>query len=413
MRKASPFKWTETYDASSNLFDADNVSKAQTKLMEHLFVDKKQKSLSLAKWYEQNSITDLGLYGGLGLISPLEYNFFKNHLLDWELDFVNQYKEREEAAEIQDEKTGTKILVLDSEEQMPDFSLSNLIRGWSFDAHENLFLRLERPLKMMPKLTEALSMENLRTDKSKWISVLDELTCREDCPKDERGCWEALNQMVSDKMEAPFEVPLKSARLAMEKLNCFQIYRALADINDYAHNPVVKQRVKGKFASYRLKHHATRVKTALNFLKEKKMIKGAFLDLVCSLSPEKREAKTLELKRAALSAFLSDLLRASPDEDWLNRLYASSLVYFDPLFRELGTPVVSMKSRVAPNKSGKDVHIRQIDISFDESDSLKKISKSQETSIRLGQLLLDDGLVEQKTTKKPQVPLRRRKGLER
>ena len=413
MREASPFKWTETYDASSNLFDADNVSETQKKMSERLLMDEDNKIVSLPKWYDKNSLSDLALYGALGLISPLEYSFFKNHLLDWQLDFVNQHKEREEAAEIQDEETGTKILVLDSEEQMPDFSLSNLIRGWSFDAHENLFLRLERPLKMMPKLTEALSMENLRTDKSKWISVLDELTCSEDCPKDERGCWEALNQMVADKMDAPFEVPLNSARLAMEKLNSFQIYRALADINDYAHNPVVKQRVKGKFASYRLKHHATRVKTALNFLKEKKMIEGSFLDLVCSLSAEKREAKTLELKRAALSAFLSDLLRASPDEDWLNRLYASSLVYFDPLFRELGTPVVSMKSRVVPNKSGKEGHIRQIDISFDESDSLKKISKPQETSIRLGQLSLDDGFVEQKATKKPQVSLRRRKGLER
>lgn len=413
MREASPFKWTETYDASSNLFDADNVSETQKKMSERLFMDEDNKIVSLPKWYDKNSLSDLNLYGGLGLISPLEYNFFKNHMLDWQLAFVNQCKENEEAAEIQDEETGTKILVLDSEEQMPDFSLSNLIRGWSFDAHENLFLRLERPLKMMPKLTEALSMENLRTDKSKWISVLDELTCREDCPKDERGCWEALNQMVADKMDAPFEVPLDSARGAMEKLNSFQIYRALADINDYAHNPVVKQRVKGKFASYRLKHHATRVKTALNFLKEKKLIEGDFLDLVCSLSAEKREAKTLELKRVALSAFLSDLLRASPDEDWLNRLYASSLVYFDPLFRELGTPVVSMKSRVVPNKSGKDGHIRQIDISFDASDSLKKISKSQPASIYLGQLLLDDGLVEQKATKKPQVPLRRRKGLDR
>lgn len=366
-------EYIQVYQGLANPPALPEVSKMQVELMKRLFPETKN-PYSLAEWhYKREDKSDLHLYAAMGFFSTVEYEFYRHRLDRWQDEIFCRRMNSDDY-----EEGAVRETIQDRLDSVP--KLSNLLKTWNFDRNENLMLELETPLKIISNLDYCLYVEGVRLNKKESVSAVDELLCQGVDPINEAAAWCWMNRMVAGNPRPPMKMALDNTAKALRDLNVFQIYRCLADVCMYSQAPIASQRIKGKLETCLFPGRAVRMQTALGWLEdEKKLIDHGLLDAMLEKKPAERAEYALILKRRAVSAFLTDLARAAPTDEWLKRMIRSFERYFQPILQQVGQPVLEMRWHNIETSKGVKGQARVAHICF--IDKGKKIAAKPKESL--------------------------------
>lgn len=326
------------------------IFQSQIQVMRRLFRPHKN-PYSLVDWHMRRSNLDLPLFAAFGLVNPLEYDYFSHHIDRWHQriedetmdkaipspmatddDDDDEMEETEEQPNIR-----TSIIILPA--RHVHVFLQSLARE-DYDQHENLCLRFDKPVQLIRAVYNALHLEGNRQDPNEGMSAVDELLCQKAYPASEIGAWQLMNKMVAGNSRSPLKMQLKRTSKALKELNEFQLYKAVADICDYAQNPVGVQRIEGQQQSYVFSERSPRIRASLDFLQKKGFLNEKALAQVQTMSDKERSERVLQLKQNAVASFLFDMERSAPDALWLQQMRTAFDACFHKILETVGRPVL-------------------------------------------------------------------------
>lgn len=324
------------------------IFQSQIQVMSRLFRSHKT-PYSLVDWHMRRSPFDLHLFAAFGLVNPLEYDYFSHHMDRWQKSAEEEAMTAAMAPSTTDtdddemEEIGENSNVKPSVNILPERRVNIFLQSLAqenFDQYENLCLRFEKPVKLIRALNDALYLEGNRQDPNEGVSAVDELLCQKLYPLTEVIAWRFMNKMVAGNSRSPLKMQLKQASNALKELNDFQLYKAVADICDYAKNPVGVQRIQGKRQSYVFAERSPRIQASLSFLKKKGFLNQKKLSQVLAMSDQERSDQVLQLKQNAITAFLTDIQRSAPDASWLKQMITAFKAYFHAILKTVGQPIL-------------------------------------------------------------------------
>ncbi len=353
------FQWIQRVEVARDTLNSERVRLSQRRIMKKFF-DSKAHAKDLVAWRAYHSYSDLPLFAVFGLVDPVDYEALFNHMERWQDSMVTE----EIQNSIQNPENAGAAFI-----STPPKKVSLLLKylaDQNFDAYINLCLRLDKPIKLVAALSTALYMEEVRTDQKGKVSVVDELMCQRATPVDEDAGWVWMNKMAIGKGRSPLGVRTMRASSALQKLNNFRIYKALADIRDYGLRPVAFQYIHGKKEECLFQRAQVRIVTALEYLKSAKLIDEGLYDKVIHLSPAARERQLLDLKRAAVTSFASDLVREASNPVQLRELVASFKRYFHGIFAKVGESRVSVEQIISKDKDKRINYTKMVEVSFNQ-----------------------------------------------
>ena len=368
------FKWKMAYTIGANSPFIIESSKTQKRVLNDLLPTKKN-PYSLADWWTQNRESDSVLFLLCGFLHPAEQEMLRHYIDRWSDKTVAEKKKAIE--EDDDIPVGTSYAIA-----IPRSSVRNFLKdNWEFmmDNHENLLLRLSAVKPMVEALDSALYFEGIRRDRKQWVSAMDELLCQnlyEDktsFPPTEESAWKWMNKMCAPTRPGLWQMDLSTAQNMLGRLNVLRIYKSFAALWDYADNPVATQRINGKLKEKTLLWMGAKIITTIGVLMNREFLQPEVFAYVAKMTPEQREAEELAYKRMAVSAFLTDITKSTPDKETQRRLIRGFRRYFRPILHEIGQPVFDASLGEHRNSEGEQRFDRIVKVDFyDTEDERQK-----------------------------------------
>ncbi len=368
------FKWKMAYTIGANSPFIIESSKTQKRVLNDLLPTKKN-PYSLADWWAQNRESDSVLFLLCGFLHPAEQEMLRHYIDRWSDKTVAEKKKAIE--EDDDIPVGTSYAIA-----IPRSSVQNFLQDngeFMMDNHENLLLRLSAVKPMVEALDNALYFEGIRRDRKQWVSAMDELLCQnlyEDkasFPPTEESAWKWMNKMCAPTRLGLWQMDLSTTQNILGRLNVLRIYKQFAALWDYADKPVVTQRVNGQLQKEILPWIGAKIITTIGVLMNRGFLQPPVFSYVAKMTPEQREAEELVYKRMAVSAFLTDLTKSTPDKEIQAKLIGAFRRYFQPILHKIGQPVFDEALGEHKNSKGKQRYDRIVKIDFyDTEDERQK-----------------------------------------
>ena len=364
-KEKSEFQWIHQSEACEDEFGQRRIFESHIRMMQRLFAKHPK---SLVNWHRNRVPGDLHLYAAFGFMNPIEYEYFQNQLEHLREKIADQFFEQ-----LDDDAADVVQSVLVPDKKVGDFL--QCVAQEDFDHYENLLMRFAKPVKLIKAVENALFNEGMRTDRRERVSVVDELLCQSSVQRSEKDCWMMMNCMVANNTGSPMQMALDNTSMALKQLNEFELDKAVAAIHDYSLEPKGQQRLNGKWTDCWFLEKIPRIQGALYYLKATQLLDEARLNKVVEMTPEQRETENIRLKRNAVSAFLSDIVQAAPDELWLNHIVGAFSDYFRPILDTIGRPVLATGKVAVDDKDGNKRFVDVVHVSFPKMIKDKHNSK--------------------------------------